>query len=163
MGTAPRPAVLHLSSAIPSELLREAGAQLPGEACGILLGQAGAAAAGLEDCEIHGWRSITNAAEGDAHFRFDPLAFARGQEQARDLGQAILGVYHSHPTGPGQPSELDEQHARALWWQQPSWAYLIIGPVEKPVERPVARHDATCRAWRLQRGFWREMRVNLLP
>ncbi|MFT5288589.1 MAG: proteasome lid subunit RPN8/RPN11 [Planctomycetota bacterium] len=104
---------------------------------------------------VFAWRALSNIATDTARFRFDPAEYAREQERARALNLKILGVFHSHPGGPAHPSKDDEGQARALWGQGSSWLYLIVGLAEDS--------RSACRAWQLQGGFWREVRLRRLP
>ena len=80
---------------------------------------------GLEDETGRSIKSLLfleNAREEDArHNRYlitadDMLA---GERSAEDLGLSILGIFHSHPDHPNQPSEFDREYAI------PWYSYLI--------------------------------------
>lgn len=64
-------------------------------------------------------RSSTSHSQAD-RFWIDPKDILRAQRQARDLGLAIVGVYHSHPDHEAVPSECD----RAIAWSD--YSYLIV-------------------------------------
>ncbi len=53
-------------------------------------------------------------------FSIAPQALLKAQKEAREIGLAIIGIYHSHPNYPAQPSEFD----RAIAWQE--YSYLIV-------------------------------------
>jgi proteasome lid subunit RPN8/RPN11 len=59
----------------------------------------------------------------------------------------LVGIYHSHPAGAALPSAADV--AEATW---PDVAYVIIGLG--------AAGEPEVRAWRLQHGQAREVRLN---
>jgi proteasome lid subunit RPN8/RPN11 len=40
---------------------------------------------------------------------------------ARSGGVEVVGLYHSHPDHPAQPSQFDLEHA------MPWWSYVIVG------------------------------------
>jgi proteasome lid subunit RPN8/RPN11 len=42
------------------------------------------------------------------------------EERARNEGLEILGLYHSHPDHPAEPSAFDLDHAL------PAWSYVIV-------------------------------------
>jgi proteasome lid subunit RPN8/RPN11 len=83
----------------------------------VLLGRAG-----VEPPRIELLREIQNVHEEERRRRFliDPRQFLAAEKEARTRGLAVLGVYHSHPDHPAQPSEHDRQHA----W--PNLHYVIV-------------------------------------
>ncbi len=88
-----------LSSALVKRLLAEARAAHPFEACGILLGKHG---------EISEVRSCINVhPEPARHFEIDPQALIDAHRAARCGGPDLVGYYHSHPSGPPEPSATD--------------------------------------------------------
>jgi len=53
-------------------------------------------------------------------FELDPKSFIEADEWARENGLDIIGIYHSHPDSPPQPSETDRKIA------SPFWGYIIF-------------------------------------
>lgn len=53
-------------------------------------------------------------------FELDPKSFIEADEWARKNGLDIIGIYHSHPDSPSQPSETDRKIA------SPFWGYIIF-------------------------------------
>ena len=89
----------------------------PEECCGVLLGR--------DDREVprvEVVREIPNVQEDQRRRRFliAPADYLATERQARGLGLAVLGFYHSHPDHPAQPSEHDRLQA----W--PHLHYLIV-------------------------------------
>ena len=81
---------------------------------------------------------LPNAREEAArHNRYliTPTDYLKAELQADRLGLKLVGVFHSHPDHPSQPSEFD------LEWAQPYFSYVITR-----VESGVARES---RSWRL--------------
>ncbi|MFC4596134.1 MULTISPECIES: Mov34/MPN/PAD-1 family protein [Sphingobium] len=71
----------------------------PREVCGLLLGEPG---------RITEMRPATNvAAEPARQFEIDPATLFAAHKAARGGGPAILGHYHSHPSGHPEPSGTD--------------------------------------------------------
>jgi proteasome lid subunit RPN8/RPN11 len=70
----------------------------PIEACGLLLGSNG---------RIVRCLPMANAEKREDHFTFDPEEQWAAYKLAEKEGLDIIGVYHSHPTGPAQPSPED--------------------------------------------------------
>ncbi len=59
--------------------------------------------------------------DGARHNRYLISAedFAHAEEKAEDRGLDLIGVFHSHPDHPNQPSEFDRE------WAQPFFSYII--------------------------------------
>jgi proteasome lid subunit RPN8/RPN11 len=107
----------------------------PDEICGLLLGK-----------DIDGVRVIQNAMpvanafeewERYHRFRITPKDMFAAERLARYDRMDVLGVYHSHPNAPAQPSEYDRDHAA---WT--TWTYLIVSVQEGKV--------VEARAWKLR-------------
>jgi len=84
------------------------------EVCGLLLGRPG---------RIEEIRPAANVAPNpERHFELDPATLLMSHKAARSGGPAILGHYHSHPSGLPEPSATDAANAApdgSLW--------LIVG------------------------------------
>jgi desampylase len=95
---------------LAEKIRAHAAADHPREACGLLLGRTGL---------IEEIRAAANVStDGCARFELDPVALLRAQREARDGGRALLGWYHSHPNGRGEPSAADVEgasEAGKLW------------------------------------------------
>ena len=75
----------------------------PYEICGLLLGEEGV---------IRDIRPAANiAADPARHFELDPAVLIAAYRGARKGGPAILGHYHSHPSGRTEPSATDAASA----------------------------------------------------
>lgn len=88
----------------------------PNEICGFFYG--------LEDDvrQVRFAQEVENAKEGDQSRRFqiDPLDYQKAEQYAIDHDLDLLGVYHSHPDHPAEPSEHDRKVA------MPWFSYIII-------------------------------------
>ena len=108
-------------------------AAYPEEGAGLLLGvQEG------EIRRINAIYGLDNSREDNArHNRYllTPQDYARGEELASRLGLDVVGVFHSHPDHPSQPSEFDRE------WAMPWFSYIITS-----VEKGQA---ASIRSWQL--------------
>jgi proteasome lid subunit RPN8/RPN11 len=88
-----------LSSVLIEQLLAAARAAHPLEACGLLLGRQG---------EIEEIRACANVHPDPARqFEIDPRALIDAHRTARAGGLEVVGYYHSHPSGPPEPSPTD--------------------------------------------------------
>jgi proteasome lid subunit RPN8/RPN11 len=106
---------------IPSPILKnimEHGEQAyPEEGAGFLLGYEHDGKRYVADL-----LSVDNAREESArHNRYLISAqdMLRGEREAEGLGLEIVGIFHSHPDHPNQPSEYDRE------WAIPWYSYLI--------------------------------------
>lgn len=90
---------LEISSTLLARLLNEAEKTSDREVCGLLFGT---------PTQISGSSSCRNVAP-DPRFAFeiDPAALIAAHKAARAGGPAIVGCYHSHPSGAALPSARD--------------------------------------------------------
>jgi proteasome lid subunit RPN8/RPN11 len=100
---------------------------LPLEGCGLLAGIAG---------NTHSVIPIENVLHSSTRFRMDPEQQVAAMHSIRQAGLRVLGIYHSHPQGPGQPSPTDLLEAAypeavqlIFWLQGDAWkarAFSIV-------------------------------------
>lgn len=146
-----------------ADMLAHAVSEYPRESCGLVLSVDGAAQ----------YLPRTNSAEDPAaDFRISPQAYAGAARQGQ-----VLAVVHSHPDGPGHPSESDMagQIASGLPWtvipvlrcttggahaQRPLWWGPGV-PVAPLLEREFVHGLADCYA--LVRDWHRTEAGLLLP
>ncbi len=117
-----------------AELKSMALAGYPLETCGLLLGVQTA-----HRVIVHKVRQARNLNTERAHDRFelDPRDMLAAEMDARKTGTEIIGIWHSHPDHPAEPSETDRQAA----WE--GWSYIILSVAKKRV--------VDVRSWRLTR------------
>lgn len=84
-------------------MLSEARRAAPEEACGLLLGK------GRTIREAR--PAINLAADPLTGFEIDPAALFEACRNARTGAPGVLGYYHSHPNGHGEPSMRDAARA----------------------------------------------------
>lgn len=117
---------------------RAARDRYPEEACGLLVGRP--APPGCTVTAVH--ESPNVAEDRRSGFEVDPGLRLRLQRETRKVGEAVLGLFHSHPEGTAAPSETD----RASIWE-PDLIWLITA---------VARGDVHTRAFAVdqtEKGF----------
>ena len=85
---------------------------LPAECCGLLGGQADV---------VRFVYPLTNARPSPTTFTVDPTEHFRSWKHASANGWDLIGAFHSHPAGPGQPSITDLALAN-----EPDWIYVIV-------------------------------------
>ncbi len=106
---------------ISSELLRALEAHgataYPAEGAGLLLGTTTAA-----DKQVTAILPIENKwdAEEQYHrFLLTPQDMLRGEQEAAQRGLDVIGIFHSHPDHPAEPSGFDRD------WALPYYSYII--------------------------------------
>jgi proteasome lid subunit RPN8/RPN11 len=103
---------LEIPTYIFEQILEQAKAQLPIEACGILAGN---------NIKVKKLYKMTNVDQSSTHCMMDP---SEQFEVARDIRSAnlkILAIYHSHPATPARISDEDIRLALT-----PDVIYLIV-------------------------------------
>ena len=119
-----------LSAAAWKTILLDAHGRQGIEACGALLGRVDHEGNWQVE-EVH---PLRNTYASPVYFEFDPAELL-----TIDLEQPgrMIGVYHSHPTGPAVASSTDRQNMRRVnLEQQIPWVWLIIsGPFSQSSER----------------------------
>jgi proteasome lid subunit RPN8/RPN11 len=123
-------------------------ADYPHEACGLLGGE-------TEDGRtiVRQLVPLPNERTDSARNRYqiDPEAFRRAQSVLDSQGLEIVGVYHSHPDHPAEPSVFDRDHA----W--PRLSYVIVAVA--------AGRAGDMKSWRLSddRAAFSEEPITLEP
>lgn len=118
-------------AALAARVADEAARAYPEECCGLLLGH--------DNGDPTALTMIENAAEDgrrEVSYLLSPGAYRRAEAQARDEGLQVVGVVHSHPDHPADPSPTDLAEA----W--PDWLYVIVPVIEGTPGVP--------RGWRLR-------------
>jgi len=93
---------MRISESLLQKIETEALNAYPREACGLLVGKAG---------EILEVIPSPNLADEDDEFMVDPALQIRTKRALRPKSLAVLGVYHSHPSGESSPSARDAKGA----------------------------------------------------
>lgn len=117
---------LTLSKEQLQEMTAYVDAHAPLEACGLLAGR---------DSRVEKIFFVRNQAQSPVRYVMDPLEQLHALEWIDDHGMDLLGIFHSHPTGPETVSPTDIAEA----------AYAVTYVI-------LARMDDEWRA----RGFWIE-------
>ena len=97
-------------------IMSHAKSTYPEECCGFLLG--------LDSVvrTVERIVSVQNVNQDSRRNRYniDPKDLIRADEEARRSNMSLIGIYHSHPDAPAQPSQFDLAHA----W--PWYTYLLL-------------------------------------
>ena len=108
-------------------------ASYPLEGAGLLIGRISGS-----EREVLELQPLENRFEADQRhhrYRLDPLELMQAEDKADARGLEIIGIFHSHPDHPAEPSAYD------LEWSLPYYSYLITS---------VANGRAVeSRSWRL--------------
>ena len=105
----------------------------PEEGAGLLLGETKGS-----DQRVSEILPLANTREAGARhnrYQLSPGDYLKGEEEADRLGLDLLGVFHSHPDHPNQPSDFDMEYA--LPW----YSYIITSVLDGKA--------AGSRSWRL--------------
>jgi len=120
---------IRLSAEQYQRMLDHVAQDTPIEACGLL----GGARSRVEKAV-----PITNVAESPVRFRMDPAEQIQALFGFEQRGLELVAIYHSHPSGPPGPSEIDLSEAA-----YPEAVQLIWSQEEG---------DWVCRAYRYEDG-----------
>lgn len=90
---------MRVAAVVLERLLAEAQAAAPCECCGLLLGHVDTVIAIQPAANVH--------PSPAAHFEIEPAALIAAHRAARRGGPQVVGYYHSHPSGPPEPSATD--------------------------------------------------------
>ena len=125
--------MLEIANEILNQIRAHGESAYPEEGAGFLLGSTDE-----EQRQVIAILGLSNAREDVArHNRYllTPQDYLRGEQEGERLGLDVLGVFHSHPDHPNQPSEYDRE------WAMPWFSYLITSVQ--------AGRAGESRAWRL--------------
>lgn len=118
---------VELVGSIRDRIVAHAVACAPEEACGL----ASAAAVGEP---VDGFHPVTNSAVSPmSRFVLDPAEMLQIERAVKAQGRTVIGVVHSHPTTPAEPSPTDRADAAGY---DPDGIYvqLIVSLAAEPVE-----------------------------
>lgn len=94
---------VEVTSTVITALCEHATIAAPHECCGILLGDSQRVTAIQRTANVH--------STPETHFEIDPQALIDAHRAARAGGPQVAGYYHSHPSGPPEPSATDRAMA----------------------------------------------------
>ncbi len=114
----------------------------PYETCGILIGEP--VEGGIRVYEAIEAPNLNKERPGD-RYELDPSAMLAADREARSQGLEIVGIWHSHPDHPAEPSETD----RASAWE--GWSYMIVSVTRDSL--------IEVRSWRLDGGQFVEEKI----
>lgn len=98
-----RDSVVHITDTIAAAIEEHARREHPEECCGLLSGKNGSIT------DVHPVRN--EADKPETRYFATPEELFAAMRRIREAGQALLGVYHSHPRTPAYPSASDVEMA----------------------------------------------------
>ena len=103
---------LEIPKNIFEEIIQQAKAEAPIEACGILAGK---------NRQVLKRYEMTNTDKSSDHFMMHPEEQFKVVKDIRSSGLEMLAIYHSHPETPARPSQEDIRFALT-----PDVVYVIV-------------------------------------
>jgi len=103
---------LEIPTYVFEQMLEQAKAEAPIEACGILAGS---------DSKVEKLYKMTNVDNSSNHFMMEPKEQFAVVKDIRSAGLEMLAIYHSHPETPAGPSAEDIRLALT-----PDVIYVIV-------------------------------------
>ena len=103
---------LEIPHSIFEQMLQQAKAETPIEACGILAGK---------DGQVERLYTMTNTDQSNTHFMMAPEEQFKVVKDIRTAGLEMLAIYHSHPESPARASAEDIRLAVT-----PDVIYIIV-------------------------------------
>lgn len=135
---------LSMPRALAEELLRHARSEVPNEACGLLAGD-------LATGTARAYHPARNAEASPYVYTVHPDDLLRIVLGIDDAGQDLVAIFHSHTHTPAVPSPTDRREARY------PVVYLLA-----TLSDPNASLEASLRAWRIEEGTSREVKLSLV-
>lgn len=123
-----------------TKIVAHAVEDLPNECCGLLIGTAEM----VEDAS-----RARNTKRSRTKFQVEPADHFAAIRRARAAGFEIVGAYHSHPSGPSGPSEIDRARLTDA-----TMFHVIIS---------LAHGTRTVRAFRLNDGNFSPLELVPVP
>ncbi len=127
-----------LAPEIRQQMLRHARAELPNECCGLLIGK---------ESKINRLVPMRSTPPAPDAYYMDPEQQIAVFTEMEKNGEELLGIYHSHPNGPPEPSGMDLQLAF-----HPGVIYFIVSLEKEP--------DGDIRAFMLQNGSFQPLGIH---
>ena len=111
--------MIHINQHLINRMLKEARTAYPYECCGLLVGSKDNT--GKVVNEAYPVENKNKVRAGD-RYEIDPKEFDGIDQKAAKKGFNIIGIYHSHPDHPADPSAFDKECAN-VWTE---YSYIII-------------------------------------
>jgi proteasome lid subunit RPN8/RPN11 len=146
----PGPEWIVLPDAIRQAIVEHARAELPNEACGLVVGDRPAADGG----RAIRWVPTRNRAASPFRYEIDPDDLLRLTIETDDADEVFWAIVHSHVASPARPSPTDIGLAF-----YPDALYVLVSL--HPDEADLATSEPGIRAWRIVDGGVHEVALTL--
>jgi len=107
--------MLEISQEVLAQIYSHGQDAYPDEGAGFLLGTENP----RRVTAILGLRNVHEEAANHNRFLIEPKDYLKGELEADRLGLSVVGIFHSHPDSPNNPSQYDRD------WAQPFFSYVI--------------------------------------
>ena len=144
----PGPASVALPTAIRDAIVAHARAELPNEACGLVIGDRPAADGGL----ALRWVPLRNRAASPYRYEIHPDDLLRATIEVDDADEVFWAIVHSHVASPARPSPTDIGLAF-----YPDALYVLVSLHADEADPKTG--DAGVRAWRILDGQVHEVEL----
>ena len=145
----PGPTRAVLPTRIREAIVAHARVEDPNEACGLIIGDAPAAAGGV----ALRWEATRNAAASPYRYEVDPVDLYRITVATDEADEVIWGIVHSHTHTPAVPSPTDLGLAF-----YPDALYLLVSLA--PDQADPSTGEPGVRAWRIVGGVSHEVALD---
>ena len=146
----PGPASISLSTTIRDAIVAHARAEVPNEACGIVLGDRSAGDGGRP----LRWVPLRNSLASPFRYAIDPADLLRLTIATDDTDEVFWAIVHSHVASPARPSPTDFRESH-----YPESLYLLVSL--DPAEADPSTGAPSLRAWRIVDGGVHEVEVRI--
>ena len=109
--------ILEIPRHVLEEIYTHGEKAYPEEGAGLLLGEINGATRHV--VEILTFPNVREEIARHNRYLLSAEDYMEGEAEAAQKGLDVLGIFHSHPDHPNEPSEFDRQ------WAWPSFSYLI--------------------------------------
>ncbi len=148
----PAPVAVAMPASIRDAIVDHARAEVPNEACGLIIGDRPAADGGRP---IR-WAPARNLAASPFRYEIDPDELLRLTIETDATDEVFWAIVHSHTHTPAVPSPTD---LRLAFY--PDALYVLVSL--DPAEADPATGAASVRAWQIQDGSVREVEIRPDP
>lgn len=144
----PGPAAVVIPGEIRTAVVAHARAELPNEACGLVIGDRPAAEGG----RALRWAPVRNRAASPFRYEIHPEDLLRLTIETDDADEVFWAIVHSHVGSPARPSPTDIGLAF-----YPDALYVLVSL--HPDEADPATSEPGVRAWRIVGGTIHEVTI----
>src|ERR1051326_5150766 len=113
---------MKISQQLIDEMVAHARQELPNECCGLVGGRNG------EATTVYPMR---NEFASPLRYKFDAQDNFRVNHEIEDVGEEVVGIYHSHTRSPAYPSQTDVNEAQI--WPEPVYLIVSLEDANNPV------------------------------